>query len=195
MTSTGQGILGHNMFTYCGNNPVHRNDTEGESWVAVLGAIGAQYVADVIGNIAQGKTGVEVFYPTSSITDYCSAAITALIPGGSLGSALVRSVVSEAILWMDNTLNGKSNENNLGESCWNVIGNTIVDFGMGKLLDNTLGTYGSEDIATYSNRSRSSSGGRTLQETYNALQRSNAIKQTISGLALKIYDVATAYCS
>ena len=39
--STGQGILGNNMFAYCGNNPVVRTDSEGEFWVAIGAAIGA----------------------------------------------------------------------------------------------------------------------------------------------------------
>ena len=30
--STGQGYLGCNMFTYCGNNPLNRTDTTGSSW-------------------------------------------------------------------------------------------------------------------------------------------------------------------
>ena len=30
--STGQGILGNNMFAYCGNNPVTRNDSDGQFW-------------------------------------------------------------------------------------------------------------------------------------------------------------------
>ena len=33
--STGQGLLGYNMFAYCGNNPVNRVDPEGKSWIAV----------------------------------------------------------------------------------------------------------------------------------------------------------------
>ena len=31
--STGQGIIGCNMFAYCGNNPVSRSDSTGFSWV------------------------------------------------------------------------------------------------------------------------------------------------------------------
>ena len=31
--STGQGILGNNMFTYCGNNPVNRMDPTGEKFI------------------------------------------------------------------------------------------------------------------------------------------------------------------
>ena len=30
--STGQGIVGYNMFAYCGNNPVNRSDAEGRFW-------------------------------------------------------------------------------------------------------------------------------------------------------------------
>ena len=30
--STGQGIIGHNMFAYCGNNPVRRIDAGGNTW-------------------------------------------------------------------------------------------------------------------------------------------------------------------
>ena len=34
--STGQGILGCNMFAYCGNNPVMRIDPDGETWENVI---------------------------------------------------------------------------------------------------------------------------------------------------------------
>lgn len=32
MTTTGQGLLGNNMFAYCGNDPVVRKDTCGKKW-------------------------------------------------------------------------------------------------------------------------------------------------------------------
>ncbi len=34
--STGQGIVGYNMFAYCGNNPVNASDPEGHSWILAL---------------------------------------------------------------------------------------------------------------------------------------------------------------
>ena len=32
LLSTGQGVLGHNSFAYCGNNPITRTDAFGYSW-------------------------------------------------------------------------------------------------------------------------------------------------------------------
>ena len=40
MVSTGQGLLGNNMFAYCGNNPICRTDSSGESWFVALIVIG-----------------------------------------------------------------------------------------------------------------------------------------------------------
>ena len=37
--STGQGVLGNNMYLYCGNNPVVRADDEGDFWNIVVGAV------------------------------------------------------------------------------------------------------------------------------------------------------------
>ena len=34
--STGQGLLGHNMFAYCNNNPVIRKDPSGQFWITAL---------------------------------------------------------------------------------------------------------------------------------------------------------------
>lgn len=192
--STGQGLLGNNAFAYCGNNPVHRNDCEGDSWVVVLGAIGVQYASDVIGNIMGGKTGAEMFIPTSSLATYTAAAVTALIPGGGIAHALLRSVVSETILWVDNSLNGKGELNDINQSLWNIVGNTFLDFGMGKLMDNTLGQLGTEELATYSSKPKQRSSGATLQQTYNALQRSNTIGRAIGKAGIKACEVAFNYC-
>ena len=34
--STGQGVLGNNMYAYCGNNPVSRVDPSGQRWITAL---------------------------------------------------------------------------------------------------------------------------------------------------------------
>ena len=32
--STGQGVLGHNAYAYCGNNPMNNSDPSGYSWIS-----------------------------------------------------------------------------------------------------------------------------------------------------------------
>ena len=44
--STGQGIIGNNMFAFCGNNPACRVDTNGYFWTT-LAAVGIGAVASV----------------------------------------------------------------------------------------------------------------------------------------------------
>jgi RHS repeat-associated protein len=52
LVSTGQGVLGYNMFAYCGNNPVMRADESGNFWITIgimaIGGVigGASYIAD-----------------------------------------------------------------------------------------------------------------------------------------------------
>ena len=51
LASTGQGLLGCNMFAYCGNNPVSRGDAGGHAWETVLDVISlASSVLDVVAN-------------------------------------------------------------------------------------------------------------------------------------------------
>ena len=194
LTSTGQGLIGNNMFTYCGNNPVHRADIDGESWLAVIGAIGVQYASDVLGNILDGKTGTDVFIPTSSLATYTAAAITAIIPGGSIASAIIRSAVSETILWVDNNLNGRSDLNNLKKSLGSIVGNAVLDFSMGKLMDNTFGVLGEEELSTFSSKPKYRNSGATLEQAYNMLQRSNTIGRAVGKMGIKVCEVAVNYC-
>ena len=53
--TTGQGVLGGNMWAYCGNNPVNRADSQGDFFNTIIGGI----VGGIIGGIAasiQGKS-------------------------------------------------------------------------------------------------------------------------------------------
>ena len=49
--STGQGILGNNMFAYCGNNPIVRKDPSGDIWETIFDIISIFWgIGDVIAN-------------------------------------------------------------------------------------------------------------------------------------------------
>jgi RHS repeat-associated protein len=59
--NTGQGIVGSNMFAYCGNNPISRIDSAGYSWRDILDFI-----------LAAGKTVAEI---CDWVWDTCTAPI------------------------------------------------------------------------------------------------------------------------
>ena len=57
--TTGQGLLGNNMFVYCGNNPVIRVDASGEFFFTVLGAvIGA--ISGAVDSLIMGGTAEDI---------------------------------------------------------------------------------------------------------------------------------------
>ena len=190
---TSQGLTGANTFVYCGNNPVARYDTEGKLWGTVAGAVALRYASDVFENFIDGKTGRDLFMPRSSLAEYTAVAITSLIPGGSLVKAVLRSTVSETIIWTDNILNGKAGANSVQNSLKNVAVNSLIDYGMGRLLSNTFETMGSADLPSYAGKQSGHGWGRNLQKTYNALQRSNTVGRFIGRTAQKLFEIGVNY--
>ena len=98
-TSTGQGILGHNMFAYCGNNPVVRKDDGGECWHLIVGAIigvATQYISDVVSNLSEGKSFAESLKPSSTWADYGSAALSGALAASGVGLGV--SIATNAAL-------------------------------------------------------------------------------------------------
>ena len=86
------------MFAYCENDPVNRSDADGELWVQFAMGLASQYLSDVLGNIANGKTGLDMCKPTSSMGEYIASGVSSMIPGGKLVSSLIRSTISTAII-------------------------------------------------------------------------------------------------
>ena len=74
--STGQGILGNNMFAYCGNNPTSRSDPNGNLWRGV--AIGA-------------AVGLSAIHKGNAFTDFLSSVFGA-------GATVVQQVKQETEL-------------------------------------------------------------------------------------------------
>ena len=97
--STALSLDDTNLFAYCGNNPIERNDEDGEFWHILVGAIVGvvtQYVSDVVSNLASGKSFVESLSPTSTWADYASAAISGGLAATGIG--LAASVAANATL-------------------------------------------------------------------------------------------------
>ena len=191
LLSTGQGVLGHNAYAYCGNNPIVREDANGESWLlSFCIGLATQYVGDVVGNIANGKKGVDIFKPTSSVGEYVAAGVTALIPGSGLVSSLARSAVTEGILVIEDVITGK--DINIRESVKRVAVNTMVDFGLSKGKDklaNGLRAKTPKNYSSYAHELRLSNPDISMEQIRKSMsariKRCNVLIQ-VSDSALDI---------
>ncbi len=157
ITASPDALTDKNLYAYCDNNPVMRMDEDGDLWTIIAKAVAkvvigvaSQYVGDVVGNIASGKTGVDILMPTSTPGEYIAAGVTALIPGNGIGGALVRSIVSEKINRVEAVLTEK--EISYSESLGNIVSSTMVDtafsIASGK-VDDLIGKLDPPEYSTY----------------------------------------------
>ena len=81
------GLLEANVFAYCSNNPIARLDPNGQLWLEIglglVAGIVGKYISDVVENIQDGKTGIDIFTPTSNVMDYVAAGV-----GGAIAAFL-----------------------------------------------------------------------------------------------------------
>ncbi len=85
--ATGQGLLSHNMFAYCLNNPVHLQDSEGTS--AILSTLGIMAVGGIVGGIISAATSALTQYTVSGSVDVASVFVAAAY--GFVGGAVSAS--------------------------------------------------------------------------------------------------------
>ena len=112
--ATGNGLIGNNMFAYCGNNPVNRTDNTGEDWWhwAVAAAIVVAAAAAVV--ITAGGAAGAVVAITSVANGVAASTTGATIAAGvfigsatALGtSAYAASIESNS--WEDFAAHGES---------------------------------------------------------------------------------------
>ena len=87
LVSTGQGVLGYNMYAYCGNNPVNRKDDGGEFWDSIVSALKTVAVATVIVaaavavTVATGGVGAAVMAAGGSAALAASATSAVALAG------------------------------------------------------------------------------------------------------------------
>ena len=141
--STGQGVIGHNAYAYCGNNPTIRVDIEGDWWQVIAAAIGAvvnvtsQLVTDIITSVA---TSGEVHL--SSWQTYVGAAIGGAAEGfvfactgnsvlaGAVGSGL-ETLATEGLT----KLTDSSYDKNWGEIAFDTMASSAAGAYSGKFGD------------------------------------------------------------
>ena len=99
--STGQGVLGNNMFAYCGNNPVNRADKSGKSWSDLWEFV--KNVAEAIENVMNAWSPAysycgqlaELDGPAPYL-DVAAAAGSILLTIGAVGVAGYQTLTSPA---------------------------------------------------------------------------------------------------
>ena len=82
--STGQGLLGNNMFAYCNNNPISYSDPTGESLIGAI--IGGAIAGALISITSHTRTN-----PNATVASTIEAALIGAITGGLGGAAGVVS--------------------------------------------------------------------------------------------------------
>lgn len=151
-----------------------REDRGGNFWLVSIGiGLATQYIGDVIGNLIDGRTGADIFKPTSSVGEYIAAGVTALIPGTGLGGALVRNIVAEGITIIEDTILG--NEVNVVDSMINVGLGTVLDVGFEKVSDKVADFISSkmpQNYSSYAHTARQSNPNLTREQIYRNMQRS-----------------------
>ncbi|MBO5836864.1 MAG: RHS repeat-associated core domain-containing protein [Oscillospiraceae bacterium] len=122
--ATDQGFIGNNMFVYCGNNPIAREDDGGAFWNVVIGAVaGAAFGA--IGTALSGGSASEILI--SAACGAVSGGLAATGFGGLIGQVAIGAVTSAIDSGYQNYNEYASGEMTLDEA---VVG-TLVDSAMG----------------------------------------------------------------
>ena len=143
LLSTGQGVIGHNAYAYCGNNPVSRVDEEGDLWQLIAAGIGA-----VVGVVSQFVTDVVVSVATtgeislSSWQTYVGAAVGGAAEGfvfASTGSTVLASAVGSGTSTLVTEgltkITVPTYNKTWGEIAGEVVADTIVGAATGYVLD------------------------------------------------------------
>ena len=95
--TTGQGVLGGNMWAYCGNNPVVRYEVQGEFWNIIIGAAAGAIISGAISVISQG---IENGWDNINWGSVGVAAATGAISGGlaATGVGVVGQTIANGVI-------------------------------------------------------------------------------------------------
>ena len=186
--------MGHNMFAYCGNNPISRKDDGGEFWNFVVGAIvgaavGAVTTAvdavkeDGLAALTSGKTWAKM--GVSAACGVINGAVAAsgahLFVGGLVGgtTGFLESLGHELI----------DNDGRMNEESWSEVGTDTVAGFLGGLAGGHGAMHGNKYMAKQTTRLAKhiatdgvkKAGSFYLKMTVNYSKQ--FIKPTLQGLA------------
>ena len=136
--TTGQGFTGNNMFAYCGNNPVSREDDGGTWWNNAIGAVVGGIVSGITTAI-NGGSGWEIL--VSAGCGAVSGALSATGCGGVWGQAAIGAVTSFIDSGFQNMVDCISGEKTIEEA----VACTLVDTTMGAVFG-AMGYEGTDSL-------------------------------------------------
>ena len=185
-----------NLFAYCDNNPVARVDDGGDIWNWLVGAavsVASVYIGDVVNNIANGKSGLDILAPTSYLGDYLGAAVSGMIPGAGIWSAVGRVVVSTTVKNVTNLVvhNESITIENIKNDVIDGAVGEVINFGTNKGLDKLRPKNYSTFRHQVTQRKPQISPQRTremMQSINRLITRSENVLSFSLGLVWSVYD-------
>jgi len=204
--STGQGILGNNMFAYCNNNPIMYSDPNGDLSITacILICAGVGFVASYLGTRITGGSRSDAFI--SGIYGGCSSALMYVLPGSSLFIGATFNAIESITL--DIKHNGENRPDEEDKDALEVITRASVSALWGAFSNSTPSYFAStsftddalDDILT--SYPKLSPGNNPIvkklaTETINNAERviaKEAVKETTSSLITnKLSDYTKSY--
>ena len=180
--TTGQGVLGGNMWAYCGNNPVVRYEVQGEFWNIIIGAAAGAIISGAISAISQG---IENGWDNINWGSVGVAAATGAISGGLaatgvgvVGQTIANSVIGAVSAGVDTYVSSG------GEA---TVSEYLTNIAVGGVLGAVSGKIGGAGTGT---KHMSASAGRVLKKVSNAVAKTG---QTGIKTAAKEVTKATRY--
>ena len=128
LVTTGQGLLGNNMFAYCGNNPVMRKDSSGNFWLtsvvvgAVIGAafgVASELVSQTVNHITTGEK--------INWGDVLTSAAGGAMYGGVIAATGSHTAATIASSVTTSVITGIRNGDSIEETIVNTVGNALCD--------------------------------------------------------------------
>ena len=190
--TTGQGVLGGNMWAYCGNNPVNRYDNGGEFWHIVIGAAAGALINAAVSAVSQG---IENGWDNINWGEVGVAAATGAL-GGALtasGVGLAGQIAGSAAIAAAGNAAQQISDIGTGKQDRFDVGSMLLDATIGGICGAISGPGASAVPGTGGQKQMINLGKSTVKRTANAIKH-GGVKQGIKEAtkAAKYYLKSTA---
>ena len=130
-----------NLFTYCGNNPISREDIGGEFWNIVIGAVvGAiagvvgQVISDVVTSLIEGEVKISNWQTYTGAAIGGAAGGVVLATTGNMNAAnMVTGALTTGVGQSLEKLTIDGYDKSWGEIAGNAVADGLISFGLGKI--------------------------------------------------------------